>query len=90
MINFAGPGTGPWVRGSIRGFGGFSRTSENWRGMRVRCRRGGLSKQFHDGRGGIPGRNSAAREAGASRRSTVIGEHVVPLGTWGVLCGKGD
>ncbi|EFL13199.1 predicted protein [Streptomyces sp. C] len=77
------------MRGSTRGFGGFSRTSHVWRGTSVRCRRGGLSKQFHTA-GGDPGEERRGREAGASRRSTVSGEHVVPLGTWGVLCGKGD
>jgi hypothetical protein len=56
------------------------------------CAGGGASRERNSaarGRGACEGRN--VREAGASPgEGTVFGNHVVPLGTGGFLCGRGE
>lgn len=85
--------TGVLGAGNIRGFDGFPGAWRVGRGMRECAAAQGWGVKRHwngrdvmRGGGGLP-RGETVRGAGPPGGGTVLGEHVEPLATWGVLCG---
>ncbi|GGO39539.1 hypothetical protein GCM10012286_16330 [Streptomyces lasiicapitis] len=88
-----GPERGPWVWGAPEA-DGFSHTSDVWQGVKSVAVRVGCSssaeKRRDVMRGGRVPPEGEQRGAGGGGASRVLGEHVEPLQTWGVLCSRGN